>query len=83
MFVLALQDAPGDVMFSNRELVAANHDAVIVLQLRQAVKWGGEDEVDTGHLHNGRRLYTDGRRVTRSVIAGLAQAIAGMLGCHQ
>lgn len=35
VFVLSLMQAPEDLKFANREVVAASHDAVVVLQLRQ------------------------------------------------
>jgi hypothetical protein len=34
VFIFSLMQAPDDIMFSNREMMAASHDAVIVLQLR-------------------------------------------------
>ena len=35
VFVISLMQAPDDIIFANREMVAASHDAVVVLQLRQ------------------------------------------------
>jgi hypothetical protein len=34
VFVFSLMSATDDIMFDNREMVAASHDAVVVLQLR-------------------------------------------------
>jgi hypothetical protein len=39
VFVISLMKAPEDVMFSNKEMVAASHDAVLVLQPRN--RWVG------------------------------------------
>ncbi|KIZ06288.1 hypothetical protein MNEG_1669 [Monoraphidium neglectum] len=80
VFVISLMKAPEDVMFSNKEMVAASHDAVLVLQPRNSAQWGGErDDVSTGHVANGRRITADGHDVTHHVVAGLAQALAGVL----
>ncbi|KAF8055392.1 hypothetical protein HT031_006759 [Scenedesmus sp. PABB004] len=79
VFVLALENHPEDVVLANRELVAADHDAVVVLQLRHGSKWGGPDDFFTGHMANGRRVVLDGAKSTRHVVAGLAQALAGVV----
>lgn len=65
------------VLVTCRQLVAADHDSVIVLQLRHGSKWGGPDDFFTGHVANGRRVVVDGQQSTRHVIAGLAQSLAG------
>lgn len=83
VFVLALQNHPEDVVLSNRELMAADHDNVVVLQLRHGSKWGGPDEFITGHMANGRRVVLDGAKSTRHVIAGLAQALTGVTPPYQ
>lgn len=83
VFVLSLMQAPDDILLSNRDVVAANHDAVLVLQLRQSAQWGGtQDSHFTGHVANGRRVMRDSRDVTRHVVAGLAQALAGVVPPH-
>ncbi|KAI8469957.1 MAG: hypothetical protein J3K34DRAFT_521754 [Monoraphidium minutum] len=84
VFVLSLMKAPDDIMFTNREMVAASHDVVIVLQLRQSAQWGGtKDNYFTGHTSSGRRVNADGRDVTRHIVAGLAQALAGVVPPYQ
>lgn len=60
-----------------RELVAADHDAVVVLQLRSGMRWGAPSEFYTGHNANGRRVTLDASDPTRHIIAGLAKSLAG------
>jgi len=43
-----------------------------------ASRWGGPNDFFTSHMANGRRVVTDGKASTRHVIAGLAQALAGV-----
>eukprot|EP00775_Hariotina_reticulata_P008517 gene8517-8699_t len=38
VFILVLSNHPEDAVLSNRELVASNHDAVVVLQLAHGSK---------------------------------------------
>jgi hypothetical protein len=63
-----------------RELVAADHDAVVVLQLRSGMRWGAPSEFYTGHNANGRRVTLDASDPTRHIIAGLAKSLAGVGG---
>eukprot|EP00878_Enallax_costatus_P009803 GHUV01010236.1.p1 GENE.GHUV01010236.1~~GHUV01010236.1.p1 ORF type:complete len:735 (+),score=167.23 GHUV01010236.1:318-2522(+) len=83
VFVLALENHPEDCVLSNRQLMAADDDSVIVLQLRHGSKWGGPDDFFTGHMANGRRVVVDGSQSTRHVIAGLAQSLAGIVPPYQ
>jgi hypothetical protein len=59
--------------------MAADHDSVVVLQLRSGARWGGPDEVYTGHMANGRQVLQNGADSARHVIAGLAKALAGVV----
>ena len=89
VFVLSLEGAPDDLtLFADtRDVVAAAHDAVLVLQPRyrqqqqqQQQGGGGGSGPElrfTGHAANGRRVLRDARDVTRHVVAGLATALAG------
>jgi len=44
-----------------------------------SAQWGGaQDSYFTGHMTNGKRVSRDARDVTRHVIGGLAQSIAGV-----
>ncbi|GBF94529.1 hypothetical protein Rsub_07063 [Raphidocelis subcapitata] len=80
VFVFSLAEAPPDLTFCNREMVYANKDMVLVLQpLKSPHGSMGKDEFFTGHFANGRRLSRDGRDATRHIIAGLAQAVAGLV----
>jgi len=79
VFVLSLKNMPDNLILSNRELMAADHDSVVVLQLRSGARWGGPDEVYTGHMANGRQVLQDGADSARHVIAGLARALAGVV----
>lgn len=60
--------------------MAADHDAVVVLQLRSGMRWGAPSEFYTGHNANGRRVTLDASDPTRHIIAGLAKSLAGVGG---
>ncbi|KXZ46033.1 hypothetical protein GPECTOR_47g308 [Gonium pectorale] len=86
VFVFSLQRSPDQMLFDNRQLVAASPGAVAVLQLL-----GGPDHADpsrgrvySGHMAEGHHLLMDaGEAPTRSIIAGLAAALGGLVPPHQ
>lgn len=70
------------MLLDTKQLVAANHDAVVVLQL---VRPGSDDEgenvdgfVLSGHVLDGRPVMLDAAGgVTANVLAGLAMGLSG------
>ncbi len=75
VYVLSLKNAPEDIVFGSRELVAADHDAVVVLQLVGKNKEGSRQF--SGHMLDGQRLTMDTLDPNRHIIAGLAQGLSG------
>jgi hypothetical protein len=74
VYVLSMKNTPEDIVLADRELVAADHDAVVVLQLLS--KEGGMRQF-SGHMQGGQRLAVGTEDPTRHIIAGLATALAG------
>ncbi|KAG2491675.1 hypothetical protein HYH03_010044 [Edaphochlamys debaryana] len=86
VFVFSLERSPDQMMFENRQLVAAGRDAVVVLQLlgNPALDDYSRGRVYSGHMTEGHHLLVDaGEAPTRAVIAGLATALGGVVPSHQ
>lgn len=80
VFVLSLKSTPAAMMFEDRSFFTASHDAVVVLQLMGRGDAPDGSHVFSGHQVEGAAHYTNSKLgVTRNVIAGLAQAIAGLV----
>ncbi|GAX75074.1 hypothetical protein CEUSTIGMA_g2518.t1 [Chlamydomonas eustigma] len=83
VFVLALKCAPDQMMLDNKQMVAANHDAVVVLQLVKDEDDASTDDsgrILSGHAVDGEKLLIDSAGgVTTNVIAGLIMGLAGVV----
>ncbi|KAG1668591.1 hypothetical protein FOA52_007326 [Chlamydomonas sp. UWO 241] len=85
VFILTLTCSPEQMLFDNRQLVAADHDSVVVLQL---VRPGSDDDDDvdadgsvfSGHVLDGLPLRMDAAGgLTANVLAGVAMGLAGIV----
>ncbi|KAG1667551.1 hypothetical protein FOA52_014631 [Chlamydomonas sp. UWO 241] len=85
VFVISITCVPQQTMFDNRQLVAATHDAVVVLQLHHKPDWAERDQASNGLVHSGHAvdgvpLKVDAASgVTANIIAGLAGALSGVV----
>ncbi|KAG2433383.1 hypothetical protein HXX76_008444 [Chlamydomonas incerta] len=86
VFVFSLERSPEQMMFDNHGLVAAGTDVVAALQLlgNPVLDEYSRGRIYSGHMHEGHHLLLDaGDSPTRSIIAGLATALGGVVPPHQ
>ncbi|KAG2449332.1 hypothetical protein HYH02_005487 [Chlamydomonas schloesseri] len=86
VFVFSLERSPEQMMFDNHDLVAAGTDVVAALQLlgNPVLDEYSRGRIYSGHMHEGHHLLIDaGDSPTRSIIAGLATALGGVVPAHQ